>query len=172
MSNNKQSSIDKFIEAIMKHDKSFKEFYRAEIEELKAMHKEEIINFGNDLLAQNDNNYIGMPNLAEQYYNERQAKQSIVKKDLGYWTMTNNKNMKKVLLATLLIGMVSSCEEATTTAQSTQHSVKIGVSATKLKVVEIEGCEYFMGDYDRSAMFTHKGNCKNPIHKGGNNEQL
>ena len=84
MSNNKQSSIDKFIEAIMKHDKSFKEFYRAEIEELKAMHKEEIINFGNDLLAQNDNNYIGMPNLAEQYYNERQAKQSIVKKDLGY----------------------------------------------------------------------------------------
>ena len=84
--------------------------------------------------------------------------------------MTNNKNMKKVLLATLLIGMVSSCEEATTTAQSTQHSVKIGVSATKLKVVEIEGCEYFMGDYDRSAMFTHKGNCKNPIHKGGTNQ--
>lgn len=43
MSNNKQSSIDKFIEAIMKHDKSFKEFYGAEIEQAKAMHKEEMI---------------------------------------------------------------------------------------------------------------------------------
>jgi hypothetical protein len=81
--------------------------------------------------------------------------------------MTNNKNMKKLLLATLLIGMISSCEEPTTTTQSTEHSVKIGVSATKLKVVKIEGCEYFMGEYDRSAMFTHKGNCKNPIHKVG-----
>ena len=78
--------------------------------------------------------------------------------------------MKKLLLATLLIGMVSSCEEPTT--KPTQHSVKIGVSATELKVVEIEGCEYFIGKYDRSAVFTHKGNCKNPIHKGGKNEQL
>jgi hypothetical protein len=85
--------------------------------------------------------------------------------------MTNNKNMKKVLLATLLIGMVSSCEEPTTTTQLTEHIVKIGVSATQLKVVEIEGCEYFMGEYERSALFAHKGNCKNPIHpenKGGN----
>jgi len=84
--------------------------------------------------------------------------------------MTNNKQqtaMKKLLLATLLIGMISSCEEPTTTTQSTEHSVKIGVSATKLKVVEIEGCEYFMGKYDRSALFAHKGNCKNIIHKGG-----
>jgi hypothetical protein len=84
--------------------------------------------------------------------------------------MTNNKQqtaMKKLLLATLLIGMISGCEEPTTTTQSTEHSVKIGVSATKLKVVEIEGCEYFMGEYDRSALFAHKGNCKNPIHKGG-----
>jgi hypothetical protein len=83
--------------------------------------------------------------------------------------MSNNKqSMKKLLLATLLIGMISSCEEATTTTQSTQHSVKIGVSATELKVVEIEGCEYFMGEYDRSGLFAHKGNCKNTIHKGGN----
>ena len=44
MSNNKQISIDKFIEAIMKHDKSFKEFYGAEIEQAKAMNKEEIEN--------------------------------------------------------------------------------------------------------------------------------
>jgi len=86
--------------------------------------------------------------------------------------MSNNKkSMKKLLIATLLIGMVSSCEEPTTTTKSTQHTVKIGVDVKELKVVEIEGCEYFLGTFDRSAMFTHKGNCKNPIHKGGNNEQ-
>jgi hypothetical protein len=86
-------------------------------------------------------------------------------------TMSNNKQqtaVDKLLLATLLIGMVSSCKEPTTTTQLTEHSVKIGVSATQLKVVEIEGCEYFMGDYDRSALFAHKGNCKNLIHIGDN----
>lgn len=36
----------------------------------KQMEKEQIINFGNDLLAQNDRSYIGFPDLAEQYYNE------------------------------------------------------------------------------------------------------
>ena len=85
--------------------------------------------------------------------------------------MTNNKQqtaMKKVLLATLLIGMISSCEEPTTTTLPTQHKVQIKGDVKELKVVEIEGCEYFLGTFDRSAMFTHKGNCKNPIHQGGN----
>jgi hypothetical protein len=34
------------------------------------MEKEQIINFGNDLLAQNDRSYIGFPDLAKEYYNE------------------------------------------------------------------------------------------------------
>jgi hypothetical protein len=72
--------------------------------------------------------------------------------------------MKKVLIATLAIGMMAGCEEPTTTTLPTQHKVKIGVDVKELKVVEIEGCEYFLGTFDRSAMFTHKGNCKNPIH--------
>lgn len=65
MSNNKQSSVDKFVEAIMKHDKSFKEFYGAEIEELKAMHKEEIIKSWD--LSRRDIDY---PANGEQYYKE------------------------------------------------------------------------------------------------------
>ncbi len=32
--------------------------------------KEQMVDFANDLLAQNDVNYISVPNLAEQYYNE------------------------------------------------------------------------------------------------------
>ena len=76
--------------------------------------------------------------------------------------------MIKKLLALAAIGMMAGCEEPTTTTKSTQHTVKIGVDVKELKVVEIEGCEYFLGTFDRSAMFTHKGNCKNSIHTGGN----
>ena len=39
-------------------------------EQAKEMEKERMIEFANDLLAQNDINYIAVPNLAEQYYNE------------------------------------------------------------------------------------------------------
>ena len=34
-------------------------------EQAKAMHKQEMVDFGNDLIA-----HIGIPNLAEQYYNQ------------------------------------------------------------------------------------------------------
>lgn len=40
------------------------------LEQAKEMEKQQIIDFANDLLAQNDKNYIAMPDLAEQYYNE------------------------------------------------------------------------------------------------------
>lgn len=80
MSNNKQSSIEWLMEKLIEHQiikvgqttYGGKVNYKHEIllEQAKAMHKEEVIDFGNDLLAQNDINYIGMPNLAEQYYNE------------------------------------------------------------------------------------------------------
>ncbi len=76
--------------------------------------------------------------------------------------------MIKKLLALAAIGMMAGCTEPTTTTKPTQHSVKIGVDVKELKIVEIEGCEYFLGTFDRSALFAHKGNCKNPIHKGGN----
>jgi hypothetical protein len=74
----KQTVVDWLIEQFIKQriiivDKTtYYIKYKHEIilEQAKAMHKEEMINFGNDLLAQNDINYIGVPNLAEQYYNE------------------------------------------------------------------------------------------------------
>jgi hypothetical protein len=40
------------------------------LQEFKEIEKHEMIEFANDLLAQNDINYIAVPNLAEQYYNE------------------------------------------------------------------------------------------------------
>ena len=39
-------------------------------EQAKEIEKQQIIDFANDLLAQNNVNYIAVPDLAEQYYNE------------------------------------------------------------------------------------------------------
>ena len=80
MSNNKQSSIewlnDKLASLNFDYltgqigNKEYNERHKQILEQAKAMHKEEMEDFGNDLLAQNDCNYIGIPNLAEHYYNE------------------------------------------------------------------------------------------------------
>ena len=84
MSNNKQSSIDLFIDQLEEKGNAYEEnegvrtinisidisdYMELKIQ-AKAMHKDEMVDFGNDLLAQNDTNYIGLPNLAEHYYNE------------------------------------------------------------------------------------------------------
>jgi hypothetical protein len=41
------------------------------------MEKQQMINFANDLLARNNKNYIALPDLAEQYYNETYKTQSL-----------------------------------------------------------------------------------------------
>jgi hypothetical protein len=80
MSNNKKSSIEWLDDKLASlnfdyltgqiDNKEYNERHKAIMEQAKAMHKEEMVDFGNDLIAQNDINYIGMPNLAEQYYNQ------------------------------------------------------------------------------------------------------
>jgi len=40
------------------------------IKQALAMEKEQIVDAANDVLAQQDNSYYGIPNLGEQYYNE------------------------------------------------------------------------------------------------------
>ena len=64
---NKQSSVEWLYNKMYEHRGNIT---IEEYEQAKAMHKEEMEDFGNDLLAQNDCNYIGIPNLAEHYYNE------------------------------------------------------------------------------------------------------
>jgi hypothetical protein len=87
--------------------------------------------------------------------------------------MTNNKQqtaMKKLLLATLLIGMISSCEEPTVSSRTTNYTIPSegNLASDPLKVCVIEGCEYFICKNYKGNILCHKGNCKNPIHKGGN----
>lgn len=74
--------------------------------------------------------------------------------------------MKRLLLAVLLIGMMSGCKEPTVKAKSTSYTVPRtgGEASNPLKLVEIEGCQYFVCDVYHGVVLCHKGNCKNPIH--------
>lgn len=59
------------------------------------------------------------------------------------------------------------CEQPNVTVKPTQHRIPRGKTTSEsmdLKVVEIEGCEYFMCINYEGNVLAHKGNCKNPIH--------
>jgi hypothetical protein len=74
--------------------------------------------------------------------------------------------MKKILLATLLIGMVSGCEEATVKSTTTKYTIPTegNLASDPIKVCVIEGCEYFICKNHKGNILCHKGNCSNPIH--------
>jgi hypothetical protein len=78
--------------------------------------------------------------------------------------------MKSKLLLLALAMVMAGCGGNVDT-NSTTYTIPTLLGAD-LQVVQIEGCEYFFTEYDRSAILTHKGNCKNPIHQhnGGQHE--
>ena len=66
MSNNKQSSIDWLVEILGKYNEEMVFLYQNEIEQAKAMHKEEIIHAYNHSWHFRDSPY----ETAEKYYKE------------------------------------------------------------------------------------------------------
>jgi hypothetical protein len=68
----KQTALEQF--AIVLYEKGLLigngDWMQDVLQEFKEIEKQEMIEFANDLLAQNDINYIGVPNLAEQYYEQ------------------------------------------------------------------------------------------------------
>lgn len=58
---------------------------------------------------------------------------------------------------------LASCYEPNVETKNSIH--RFGPFGTQLKVINIEGCEYFFTEYSTGAIFTHKGDCNNPIHK-------
>lgn len=72
--------------------------------------------------------------------------------------------MKRILIISIvLIGLASCTDEPNVDSKTTQH--KVGMYGEEVDLVTIEGCEYFLMQYDRSMSMCHKGNCSNPIHK-------
>jgi len=71
--------------------------------------------------------------------------------------------MKKLILTTLFIGMMSGCKESNIEKQKTFYN--FGDGKPPIEIVTIESCEYIYGSWGYATVLTHKGNCKNPIHK-------
>ena len=72
--------------------------------------------------------------------------------------------MKRI--AVILLIVLVSCTQPNTHQIETQVIIPAynNNDGVRLKVVVVEGCEYFTTPVDRSVIFTHKGNCKNLIH--------
>ena len=71
--------------------------------------------------------------------------------------------MNKILL--LIAITLSSCAEPNVEASKTSHIIRYGQNP--LDEIVIDSCQYLYGDWGNATVLTHKGNCNNPIHKGG-----
>jgi hypothetical protein len=70
----------------------------------------------------------------------------------------------KLMIIVLIMGMVS-CTEKNVPSHKTGYVVSN--TLPQLEVVVIDSCEYLYGPWGNATVLTHKGNCSNPIHKGG-----
>jgi hypothetical protein len=70
--------------------------------------------------------------------------------------------MKKLLL-TIPLFIIFSCGQSNVNTEETK--IYVGEFFEPIKIIEIDGCEYIFGDWGYSTILTHKGNCKNDIHK-------
>ena len=41
------------------------------------------------------------------------------------------------------------------------------INGSGLQILKIDSCEYLYGPWGNATVLTHKGDCSNPIHKGG-----
>ena len=66
-----QTAVEWLVNALVKHDRTFREFYGAEIEQAKALEKEQIINFAKICLDKAlDLDIRTAYSQVEKYYNE------------------------------------------------------------------------------------------------------
>jgi hypothetical protein len=68
------------------------------------------------------------------------------------------------LMIMLIVGIVGlvRCQDKEVPKK---ESHKLSDFGYKAEIVTIDSCEYIFGPWGNGAVLTHKGNCKNPIHK-------
>ena len=66
--------------------------------------------------------------------------------------------MKKVILIFSLLALIG-CSNRNVKSHDTEHYVFDYINP--LEVIEVDGCEYLLGDWGYATVLTHKGNCKN-----------
>ena len=71
--------------------------------------------------------------------------------------------MKKLLLIATVMMILSSCNESNVETKNTTPTIKDN-GYYGLKIINLEGCEYYLLPLHGSYTMCHKGNCINPIH--------
>lgn len=78
--------------------------------------------------------------------------------------------MKKLIIGIVLIGLFTGCETEDRGPKAPQ-SKRLELDSTsqyfdqQYRVYTLEGCEYVVVGVGNYRWGSHKGNCKNPIHK-------
>lgn len=66
--------------------------------------------------------------------------------------------MKKVILSFSLLALVG-CSKSNVKSHDTD--IYIHGYSRPLEFIEVDGCEYLLGNWGYATVLTHKGNCKN-----------
>lgn len=64
----------------------------------------------------------------------------------------------------LLVWLLAACHQPNVPFKETPVYIPYGNEAQQVSVVVIEDCEYLLIGVGYAQVFSHKGNCKNPIH--------
>ena len=70
--------------------------------------------------------------------------------------------MKKLFIALTLLTFTS-CQDSNVETKAT--TIQVGSYIPPIKIIVIDSCEYFWGNWGHATVLTHKGNCSNPVHK-------
>jgi len=75
--------------------------------------------------------------------------------------------MKRAKIFLILLSfIITGCGSITRREET--HYRKI--DGMEIQILKIDSCEYLYGPWGNATVLTHKGDCSNPIHKGGNDE--
>ena len=64
----------------------------------------------------------------------------------------------------MMLGLIS-CNVPERNVPKTKTTYQIDNELHPLEIIVIDSCEYLYGPWGYATVLTHKGNCKNPIHK-------
>jgi hypothetical protein len=71
--------------------------------------------------------------------------------------------MKRAKALIIIISFtIAGCENNVKTKET-----HFKINGSGLQILKIDSCEYLYGPWGNATVLTHKGDCSNPIHKGG-----
>jgi len=75
-----------------------------------------------------------------------------------------------LIAAIFLLGLTAGCFIEVAPETKGGSIIHTNISRDSFEIVMYDGCEYIKNRaYSYHFVYTHKGNCKNPIHKTGEN---